>query len=356
MNSINVLGKFLDQPRLVGHFYKTIPTMLVGGGVGIAASHIYNTPKENRRKEAIKSIAVLTGTISSALIGTRGLKPLIIKGKTIFKGFEGLTERMNLKEIAEKNTEIVDEFLKENKVSKEAENILNKAKTKILSLKEVKTLYKELGEDKKAQDFLEGEEGLIPNPENIDSKEIFGEIKRLSIMGLIPVLGGIAGGIVGDKLTEKKWKERIPDKVKEGSYQYLANIFLCNVGAGAALFAMEKAKIQTKAARAAGMIGGIIALGIVGGSAAANIIGKTCIDPIFKHKHKGHEKIYDERTPEALDVSLHVDDVSTVAVLSGLKWIEPALPVMYSISGYRAGIGYRNGHKGAAGQGEMSND
>jgi hypothetical protein len=29
-------------------------------------------------------------------------------------------------------------------------------------------------------------------------------------------------------------------------------------------------------------------------------------------------------------------------LLSGLKWIEPALPLMYTLSGYRAGIGYRN--------------
>ena len=49
-----------------------------------------------------------------------------------------------------------------------------------------------------------------------------------------------------------------------------------------------------------------------------------------------------DRTPEALDIGLHVDDISTVSLLSGLKWIEPALPVMYTISGYRAGIGYRN--------------
>jgi hypothetical protein len=42
-------------------------------------------------------------------------------------------------------------------------------------------------------------------------------------------------------------------------------------------------------------------------------------------------------------MGLHLDDVATVAVMSGLKWIEPALPILYSISGYRAGIGYRNG-------------
>lgn len=49
-----------------------------------------------------------------------------------------------------------------------------------------------------------------------------------------------------------------------------------------------------------------------------------------------------ERKPEVIDISLHTDDIATVAVLSGLKWIEPALPIMYSISGYRSGIGYRN--------------
>ena len=55
------------------------------------------------------------------------------------------------------------------------------------------------------------------------------------------------------------------------------------------------------------------------------------------------EKLDSERTPELLDIGLHVDDIATVAVLSGLKWIEPALPILYGVSGYRAGIGYRNG-------------
>ena len=49
-----------------------------------------------------------------------------------------------------------------------------------------------------------------------------------------------------------------------------------------------------------------------------------------------------ERTPEILDIGLHTDDIATVSLLSGLKWIEPALPIMYTLSGYRAGIGYRN--------------
>ena len=60
---------------------------------------------------------------------------------------------------------------------------------------------------------------------------------------------------------------------------------------------------------------------------------------LWKKYQKG---IYNEHKPEALDIGLHTDDIATVAVMSGLKWIEPALPIMYAISGYRAGIGYRN--------------
>ena len=56
-------------------------------------------------------------------------------------------------------------------------------------------------------------------------------------------------------------------------------------------------------------------------------------------------KLNSERTTEILDICLHSDDIATIAVMSGLKWMEPALPILYGISGYRAGIGYRNGHK-----------
>ena len=64
-----------------------------------------------------------------------------------------------------------------------------------------------------------------------------------------------------------------------------------------------------------------------------------------KH-HKGHGKsLYAERKPEPLDIALHADDIATAGVLSGFKWIEPALPIMYLISGYRAGTGYRNNNK-----------
>lgn len=349
MKTLAVLGKYMDQPLLIKKFKDAVPAVLVLGSCVYSFNHVAKLPEKEKRKAFIKDSAVLTGTVGSALLATRGIHAIKIGQKTLFNGLKGLTESTDVGALVEKNTKLVDDFVQNNKVSNKAKEILSRAKGAILSFRDIKTVESEFEDNKKGKNLLDE---LIPNPENIDSKHIFSEIKRLSIMGLVPVLGGIAGGIIGDKVTEKNWKERIPNKVKEGSYQYLANIFLCNVGAGAALWAMEKAKITSKTSRAIGMVAGITAVGILGGSAIANFIGKTCIDPFFKNshghhchgkRHHSHLKVYNERTPEMLDVGLHVDDVSTVAVLSGLKWIEPALPIMYSISGYRAGIGYRNG-------------
>jgi len=336
MNSLTVLGKYLDQPRLVKKFSHAVPFVLVAGGGLYAYEHLRKTPQPQKEKELTKSVAVLTGTIISAIAAPK------IAAK-IFKE--------NHQHHSEETSELISNFLKNNQVTQKTAQILNKAKEKVLRPKEIRHIFEELGQTSKGKEFLSGEEGLIPDPEHIDSKHIFSEIGRLSVFGLIPVLGGIAGGVTGDKLTEKNWKDKFPDKVKEGTYQYLANIVLCNVGAGAALLAMEKAKITSKSARALGMIIGIVLAGLVFGSAIANLVGKFCIDPLFHKKDKNHlhnhVDLYSERKPEILDMGLHIDDVSTVAVLSGLKWIEPALPILYSISGYRAGIGYRNGEEDA---------
>lgn len=338
MNSLKVLGKYLDQPRLVGHFSRAVPFVLVAGGGLYGYSQVSKASPQEKKKELIKNTAVMAGTVISAIAAPK------IATK-IFKG-QHCHEHCH-----HDAAELISDFLKNNKVSQKTAQILEKAKEKVLRPREIRHIYDEVGLTIKGREFLSGEHGLIPDPEHIDSKHIFNEIGRLSVFGLIPVLGGIAGGVVGDKLTEKNWKEKFPDKIKEGTYQYLANIVLCNVGAGAALWGMEKADVTSKPARALGMLTGIVLAGLVFGSAIANFVGKFCIDPLLHPKDKNrthnHVDLYSERKPEILDAGLHIDDVSTVAVLSGLKWIEPALPVLYAISGYRAGIGYRNGDEGA---------
>ena len=348
MNNLQVLGKFLDQPILVAKFQKAVPAVLAGTTAAYTAYNTHKAPKEEKINTALKT-GITLGIASASAV----LAPKIASA---------ITKRElppSLNTLKENGKNIVDEFIASNNIYKKTKKILNKSKDKILNPKEVKTVFENLSDKKSGQEFLEK---LIPSPQNITAKDIFSEIGYLSVLGAVPV----AGGIIADKVTDdSNWEEKIPNKIKEGSYQYLANIFMCNVGAGAALGILEHEGITSKAARAIGMTAGIITTGILGGSKIANFIGKNIIDPVCnkvfnkkennkkyddililrdckKHNYNKKNKEFKERTPEILDIGLHTDDIATVSLLSGLKWIEPALPIMYTVSGYRAGIGYRN--------------
>ena len=329
MNILKITGKYLDQPLLVAKFQKFVPLGLITGGTAYSA---YEIKKEKKEKKDKKTQSIKIGTTMLVTIASALLAPKLTN--KMFK-----INPKNIKSIKQENSNLVDEFVKTTKLDKKTKKILEKSRETALSFKEIKSLCNDFKDGKK-KEFLNK---LIPEPENITSKDIFSEIGRLSILGLIPVIGGIFGGIMGDKLSHSNWKSNLPNKIKEGSYQYLANIFLCNVGAGVALGLMEKTQVTSKSGRALGMVGGIVSTGIVGGSVLANMIGNKLINPMFGEKSQNG--VYSERKPEALDIGLHTDDIATVAVMSGLKWIEPALPIMYSISGYRAGIGYRNCEK-----------
>ena len=320
MIKISSVGKYLDQPILTAKLNKQIPTILTATSAAFVANEVAKAEPGKRKKTALKNSIILGTTILSASNASK-IASYITKRPV-----------KKLTHIIEENSKIVTEILEDKTISADLKPILEKAKDKILTLKDVDTLNKGLKKTTLNK--------LIPDPENITSKDIFKEIGWLSIFGIIPVAGGITGGIAADKLTEKNWKGRVSNKIKEGLYQYLANIFMCNIGAGAALAILEKANIRSKAARCAGMVSGILLTGVIGGSAIANFIGNKFINPvILKSKKEDH------RTPELLDLGLHTDDIATVSLLSGLKWIEPSLPLLYAVSGYRAGIGYRNDHK-----------
>ena len=266
MNNLQVLGKFLDQPMLVSKFQKAVPAVLATGAAAFTA---YDASKEKdpekRKQRALKTGVTLGITVASALAA-----PHIASAVTR----RPLSPSLN--SIKAKNTELVDSFVKSANLDDVAKNIVEKSKDKILNFKEVKTIYSNLKGNTNGKKFLEK---LIPAPENITAKDIFSEIGYLSVFGAIPVVGGIAGGTIADRITDKEnWKKKVPDKIKEGTYQYLANIFMCNVGAGIALGIMEKCGVKSKAARAAGMTAGIIATGVVGGSKVANFISEKVIE------------------------------------------------------------------------------
>lgn len=344
---ISSIGKFIDQPLIVNSLQRKMPAILIGSATAFGVYDTFKKPKEERKTAATKNAITLAVTVAASLLGTRGLK---IKGKRIIPG---LMENVPKSDVVKKQTDAINDFIKTSTPKdNEILTILNKAKTKILNLKEADTLISKIPEDTKGKQELFNV--IFSQNKDITSKEIFSEIGRLSLMGAVPVAGGITGGMLADKVTKTETKESKANKIKEGVYQYLANIFMCNVGAAGALFGAEQlqkaGKIQklTPTKKLGVILGGITATGIIGGSYIANFISKKFLDPMFdkdKH-HKGHGKsLYAERKPEPLDIALHADDIATAGVLSGFKWIEPALPIMYLISGYRAGTGYRNNNK-----------
>lgn len=323
MVKVSSIGKFLDQPLLTAKLNNKIPTILTLGSGIFLAKELKNTPEKERKKKGLQTSIILGVTALSACKAPKIAN--VLTKRPVAKTLESLKVQ---------NNKTIEEILLNNKYSPKVENILHKAKDKILSIKEVDILQQKL--DKKLFDKI------IPPPENITSKDLFREIGWLSIFGVIPVFGGIAGGIAADMATEKDWKSKISNKIKEGTYQYLANIFMCNIGAGAALGILEHNNIKSKSARCVGMVTGILLTGVIGGSAIANFISNKFINPILSGKNQNKKEL---RTPELLDLGLHTDDIATVSLLSGLKWIEPSLPLLYAISGYRAGIGYRNDEK-----------
>lgn len=339
------VAKYIDQPAVLSRLHAKMPAVLTGTGAAVWGYETFHKQKNRPHKvrNAFKNAVTIAGAVGASYAGARGLK---LGNKTIFKG---LMEYTPLKQVLKTQSETIDAFLKKNVINDELlEKTLKNSKNKQFTLKDIETITERMPKTRQAKEFLHE---ILPEPENLSSKEIFQEIKRLSLIGLIPVAGGVAGGLSADVLTSTQSKRSFANKIKEGVYQYLANIFLCNVGAGAALYASEKLaakkiiKPLTPVKKLGVIMAGITATGIVGGSIIANYISKKCIDPLFGKKHGKGENIYSERKPEPLDIALHADDIATAGVLSGFKWIEPALPVMYFISGYRAGIGYRNNNQ-----------
>ena len=327
INNINTLGKFLDQPILISKLNKAMPKIMTIGALGYLAFDTFQNNKKEKDKQKVKKEALQKGIILASTIASALITPKIAGKITKRDPIETLNK------IKENNSKLIDNFINTQKLNIDELKILNKAKEKSLSFSEVKKLIKNFKTDDK-KEFLDK---LIPNPENIKAKDIFSEIGYLSVYGAMPVIGGIVGGVASDKIIKEDYKEKMSNRINEGIYQYLANIFMCNIGAGISLGILEKMNITSKSARAIGMTTGIILSGIVGGSKIANFISNKFIQPIISP-----DKKVQERKPEAMDLCLHTDDIATVSLLSGLKWIEPALPILYSVSGYKAGSGYRN--------------
>ncbi len=417
--NISAIGKTLDQPLLISKLKDKTPKILAAAAFTYGIYDTFKTPKEERKNRGIKNAVILSTVVGTSLISAFGLKMPAGFGRSGLSGgkqlLKGLVNVRSKDGILKNQNEVVDKFLKNNNVPKNVSNVLQKAKTRLLNVKDTETILNMENITGRGADITKGQdvaclkakeellETLFSKKEDLNAREIFEETGRLSVLGLMPVVSGVLSGIAAEKITKENTPENSSNKIKEGAYQFLANIFMCNVGAAGALFGAERLqkagviKSLTPLKKLGVIMGGIFVTGIMGGSFVANFIGKKVLDPIFdkkkgtntelkpvwnpyladslntftskqkgfenfkmpsndtvkqhnnhglKHHHKKHHKgLYNERKPELLDMALHTDDIATAGVLSGFKWIEPMLPLMYTISGYRAGIGYRNGEK-----------
>ncbi len=339
---ISSIAKYIDQPYVILNLQKKMPAFLVSSAIAYGTYDTFKQPRGAKTKQAIKNTAIFTSIIASLLYGGRKLK---IGGKSIIETPKAI-------ETVLKQNRAVIGYLKNNTgIDATSKTILKKLKSSAISPKEIEHLQKNLPKGETRERLFKT---IFSESNPLTSKEIFAEIGRLSALGFLPVAAGITGGIAADKITKTSSKNGTANKIKEGAYQFLANIFLCNIGAGAALFGIEALnrngviKNLTPAKKLIAILSGITATGIVGGSFIANYLCQKFINPIFDKHNPRVKKLYSERKPETLDIAMHSDDIATAGVLSGFKWIEPALPLMYMMSGYRAGIGYRNNIKEAS--------
>ena len=71
LNSIKTIGKYLDQPLLVGKFSKVVPATLLGGSALYTLHETHKAKKGEKIKTAINTGLVLSATSVAALVAPK---------------------------------------------------------------------------------------------------------------------------------------------------------------------------------------------------------------------------------------------------------------------------------------------
>ncbi len=351
-SGLSTFGKYIDQPAIIKGLSNIVPATSSIVALSYTAYDTYKAPKEEKKKRAVKDLLITGFALASAFIATKGLK---IGGRKIIKGISEECHHSGCCHSGgHKHLKPIDQVLNQVK-DKHTKELINKVKEKkYLKLSQVAELNKSLEKLAPGERLMSK---VIPDSHIHTPKEIFSELWVLTKVGILPVAGGVVGGVLADKVNGEDISKTSKNKIKEGIYQYMANITLCNAGAGLALLGLNKLNIKSKAIKLAGMLTGVMTVGVLSGGTIANFIGKNIVNPLLgdnnktesiskKHHHYNIHDIFKdinaERKPELIDCGLHIDDFASVGFFYGLKWIGPILPALYAISGYRAGIGYRN--------------
>lgn len=385
---MSVWGNYIDQASIVQKSGRPVNWMMITAASGVTGYHAWKAQPEERKKVITRDALVLSAAVGGTMFAAGGLAafrqlfnsgfvPTVAKDAPVLKKFI-LQGAKPLHDEGEKLAEHAKEYLKkikggdEDKIHSELQKFLEE---KIDKLKDDYTFSRdELGEiydnvkkyepEKVSKIFTKlfsDDDGL--GAEVKEAMEFFG-------IGLAGVLSGIGGGLLANKINELKDPEKTPDMVKEGIFQFVANIGMCAVGAGSALALMSPdewaPKISEKLRKPAEKVteffhesagskvyrfGGVLAglsVGILGGAHIANYVGRHYVNPVLD-KIQGKEskppEEQEKRHIEGMDMVLHVDDIPTAAAIAGTAILGPWIMPFFPVSGYRAGIGYRNDEK-----------
>jgi hypothetical protein len=165
------------------------------------------------------------------------------------------------------------------------------------------------------------------------------------LVGGASVASGMVGGLIANKLNNEPPKKNM-DVIKEGIFQYVANIVMCGMGAGLGLLVANAAgftKQEKPLLRFATIVAGLAA-GIATGAAIANPLCNVIerVLPNTGGQSSPNTSNTKQRTLEWQDAILHVDDIPTAFSVAGVQALKPLLPAFFIPSGWKTAEGYRN--------------
>lgn len=358
-------SNYIDQRAVVQWAGNPVNKMMWGVGAAFTAWNTAKAKPEDRWKTLIRDGLVLTAAIGGSILAARRFKPLAQEGELLV---ESAKKNLGLK--LEKGT--LTDGAKEFKKAFANTSLRKELKAHFKDLKDTHAF--KTADLEKLYDKIASVPGIGKKRVNevfemlFDNGEGFQEEMKEALkffgIGGIGVLSGIAGGLVANKINGVNEPDTIPNMIKEGIFQFVANIALCAVGAGAALGLLNSDKLLSgKPAEIAGKFTGFInnsplkklyrtgivmlglCLGIFGGSHIANYVGQKYVNPLLdklQGKSPSPERATGKRKLEMCDVMLHLDDVPTAMAIAGTAILGPWIIPFFPVSGYRAGIGYRN--------------
>lgn len=386
--TLSVWGNYIDQASIVRKSGRPVNWMMITAASGLTGYHFWKAQPEEKKKVLTRDALVLGAAVGGTMFAAGGLAafrqlvnpkfiPAVAKDAPFLKKFilQGAKPLHAEGEELAKHAKAYLEKLSQPEGNKIHSDLRQFLEEKLGKLKDDYTFSRdELGEiydnikkyepEKVSKIFTQlfsGNEGLVHEVQ--EAMEFFG-------IGLAGVLSGIGGGLLANKINGLKDPEKTPDMVKEGIFQFVANIGMCAVGAGSALALMSPEewapKISEKLKKPAEKVteffhesagskvyrfGGVLAglsVGILGGAHIANYVGRHYVNPVLD-KIQGKEskppEAQEKRHIEGMDMVLHVDDIPTAAAIAGTAILGPWIMPFFPVSGYRAGIGYRNDEK-----------